>query len=70
VPAYTTFDLSGRYETKIAGDDVTFRAGMNSLTDRRYWTTEWGYLRYPVGNPHVRSKCDGAFLKTDVESSL
>ncbi|WGS52231.1 TonB-dependent receptor [Paraburkholderia sp. D15] len=42
VPAYVTYDLSGRYETKIAGQDVTFRAGINNLFNRRYWTTAWG----------------------------
>ncbi|MFM0237227.1 TonB-dependent siderophore receptor [Paraburkholderia phytofirmans] len=47
VPAYTTFDLSGRYETKIAGKDVTFRAGINNLFNRRYWTTAWGYYVAP-----------------------
>ncbi|MFM0624881.1 TonB-dependent siderophore receptor [Paraburkholderia xenovorans] len=47
VPAYTTFDLSGRYETKIVGKDVTFRAGINNLFNRRYWTTAWGYYVAP-----------------------
>ncbi|MFM0737988.1 TonB-dependent siderophore receptor [Paraburkholderia xenovorans] len=47
VPAYTTFDLSGRYETKIAGQDVTFRAGINNLFNRRYWTTAWGSFVSP-----------------------
>jgi iron complex outermembrane receptor protein len=47
VPAYATFDLSGRYETKIAGKDVTYRAGINNLFNRRYWTTAWGYYVSP-----------------------
>jgi len=47
VPAYVTYDLSGRYETKIAGKDVTFRAGINNLFNRRYWTTAWGYYVSP-----------------------
>ncbi|WP_172313785.1 TonB-dependent siderophore receptor [Paraburkholderia solitsugae] len=47
VPAYVTYDLSGRYETKIAGKDVTFRAGVNNLFNRRYWTTAWGYYVAP-----------------------
>ncbi|WP_121323619.1 TonB-dependent siderophore receptor [Paraburkholderia sp. RAU2J] len=50
VPAYTTFDLSGRYEAKIAGKDVTFRAGINNLFNRRYWTTAWGYYVSPSPN--------------------
>lgn len=47
VPAYVTYDLSGRYETKIAGKDVTLRAGINNLFNRRYWTTAWGYYVSP-----------------------
>ncbi|MFM0341717.1 TonB-dependent siderophore receptor [Paraburkholderia fungorum] len=47
VPAYTTFDLSGRYEAKIAGKDVTLRAGVNNLFNRRYWTTAWGSFVSP-----------------------
>ncbi|MFL9855509.1 TonB-dependent siderophore receptor [Paraburkholderia madseniana] len=47
VPAYVTYDLSGRYQTKIAGKDVTFRAGINNLFNRRYWTTAWGYYVAP-----------------------
>lgn len=47
VPAYTTFDLSGRYETKIAGKDVTLRAGINNMFNRRYWTTAWGSFVSP-----------------------
>jgi len=47
VPAYTVFDLSGKYETRIAGKEVTFRAGINNLLNRRYWTTAWGYYVSP-----------------------
>ncbi|MGF6776257.1 iron complex outermembrane receptor protein [Paraburkholderia sp. GAS334] len=47
VPAYVTYDLSGRYETRIAGKDVTLRAGINNLFNRRYWTTAWGYYVSP-----------------------
>lgn len=47
VPSYVTYDLSGRYETKIAGQDVTFRAGINNLLNRRYWTTAWGSFVSP-----------------------
>ena len=47
VPAYVTYDLSGKYETRIAGKEVTFRAGVNNLFNRRYWTTAWGYYVSP-----------------------
>jgi iron complex outermembrane receptor protein len=47
VPAYVTYDLSGRYDTRIAGKDLTLRAGINNLFNRRYWTTAWGYYVQP-----------------------
>ncbi|CAD6547772.1 TonB-dependent siderophore receptor [Paraburkholderia sabiae] len=47
IPAYTTFDLSGKYETRIAGKDVTFRAGINNLFNRQYWTTAYGVYALP-----------------------
>jgi iron complex outermembrane receptor protein len=47
VPAYVTYDLSGKYETRVAGKDVTLRAGINNLLNRRYWTTSWGYYVSP-----------------------
>jgi len=47
VPAYTTWDLSAKYETQVAGKDVTLRAGVNNLFNRRYWTTSWGAYVMP-----------------------
>jgi iron complex outermembrane recepter protein len=47
VPSYVTYDLSGKYETRVAGKDVTLRAGINNLFNRRYWTTAWGYYVSP-----------------------
>ncbi|WP_297350940.1 TonB-dependent siderophore receptor, partial [Paraburkholderia sp.] len=47
VPSYVTYDVSGKYETRIDGKDVTFRAGINNLLNRRYWTTAWGYYVAP-----------------------
>lgn len=41
------YDNSGKYETRVAGKDVTFRAGINNLFNRRYWTTAWGYYVSP-----------------------
>jgi len=42
IPGYTTFDLSAKYQTRISGKDVVFRAGINNLFDRKYWTEAWG----------------------------
>ncbi|MDE1180795.1 MAG: TonB-dependent receptor [Paraburkholderia sp.] len=47
VPSYVTYDLSGKYETRIGGKDVTLRAGINNLLNRRYWTTAWGSFVSP-----------------------
>lgn len=47
VPGYTTFDLSAKYQTRVAGKDVTIRAGINNLFDKRYWTAAWGYYVFP-----------------------
>ena len=47
VSAYTTWDLSAKYETQVAGKDVTLRAGVNNLFNRRYWTAAWGYYVMP-----------------------
>ncbi|HEV3431911.1 MAG TPA: TonB-dependent siderophore receptor [Paraburkholderia sp.] len=47
VPAYTTWDLSAKYDTQVGGKDVTLRAGVNNLFNRRYWTAAWGYYVMP-----------------------
>ncbi|MGI4861558.1 MAG: TonB-dependent siderophore receptor [Janthinobacterium lividum] len=47
VPAYTTVDLSAKYDTKLYGKDVTFRAGINNLLNRHYWTAAYGYYILP-----------------------
>ncbi|WP_233272851.1 TonB-dependent siderophore receptor [Paraburkholderia acidisoli] len=47
VPSYTTVDIGGKYDTEIGGKSVTFRAGINNLFDKRYWTTGYGYYVLP-----------------------
>lgn len=47
VPSYVTFDVSAKYETEVAGKELTLRAGINNLFDRRYWTTSWGAFVLP-----------------------
>nr|WP_231755500.1 TonB-dependent receptor [Bordetella sp. N] len=34
---YTIFNLGATYDTRIYGYDTTFRAGINNLTNKRYW---------------------------------
>ena len=45
--AYVLYDVSGKYETRVAGKDVIFRAGINTLFNRRYWTSAYGYYVLP-----------------------
>jgi iron complex outermembrane receptor protein len=37
IPGYAQFDLSTRYQQKLAGSTVTWRAGVDNLFDRRAW---------------------------------
>ena len=37
IPGYTRFDADARYETKIAGVNWTWRAGVDNLFDKRAW---------------------------------
>lgn len=43
VPAWTRLDLGASYAMKIAGHDVTWRARVDNLADKRYWTSAGGY---------------------------
>jgi len=37
IPGYAQFDLSTRYEQKLAGSTLTWRVGVDNLFDRRAW---------------------------------
>ncbi|WP_293813729.1 TonB-dependent siderophore receptor [uncultured Aquitalea sp.] len=37
LPAWTRFDLGGRYSTKIEGKSATFRVNLLNVFDRHYW---------------------------------
>jgi iron complex outermembrane receptor protein len=47
LPSYTTYDLSAKYQTRLGGRDVVFRASINNLFDKHYWTTAYGYYILP-----------------------
>ncbi|APR95418.1 hypothetical protein PATSB16_20780 [Pandoraea thiooxydans] len=47
LPSYYTLDASARYHTRLAGRAVTLRAGVNNLTNRRYWLGSWEFLMLP-----------------------
>jgi iron complex outermembrane receptor protein len=37
IPGYTRLDLGARYATKVAGKGLVLRAGVDNVTDERYW---------------------------------
>ena len=37
MPSWTRLDLGARYATRLAGRDVTFRANVDNVFDKRYW---------------------------------
>ena len=43
------FNLGASYTTRLSGYDVTLRAAVNNLADRRYW--EFQYADYKPGDP-------------------
>lgn len=46
VPSYTTMDLGMRYETVVAGNDLTLRLNVANVTDEQYWMNAY-YLGAP-----------------------
>ncbi len=37
LPGYVRFDAGARYQTRIGGHTTIFRAGVQNVTDKRYW---------------------------------
>jgi iron complex outermembrane receptor protein len=44
IGAYHTFDLGARYTTSLGGHTFTYRAGIDNLTNEKYWLTSWGFI--------------------------
>ncbi len=44
IGAYHTFDLGARYATTLDGHAVVWRAGIDNLTNEKYWLTSWGFI--------------------------
>lgn len=44
IGAYHTFDLGARYTTTLGGHAVTYRAGIDNLTNEKYWLTSFGFI--------------------------
>ncbi|GGA00094.1 TonB-dependent siderophore receptor [Dyella caseinilytica] len=44
IGAYHTFDLGARYTTTLGSHPVTYRVGLDNLTNEKYWLTSWGFI--------------------------
>jgi iron complex outermembrane recepter protein len=44
IGAYHTFDLGARYSTTLGSHPVTYRVGIDNLTNEKYWLTSWGFI--------------------------
>lgn len=54
VDDYTIINLGATYDTQISGYDTTFRAGINNLTNKRYWLHQSEYY-IKAGDPRTYS---------------
>ena len=43
VPAWTRFDLGGRYAFDVQAHEITLRAGVSNVTNRNYWASAGGF---------------------------
>lgn len=41
--SYKLFDLGARYQTKLGGQNVTFRGNVDNVANEKYWLGSWGY---------------------------
>jgi len=58
IPAWTRLDLGARYSTKIDGRNVVWRAGVDNVTDKKYWATvgnQFGQLTQGMGRVYKLS---------------
>ena len=43
VPAWNRFDIGGRYVVDVQSHELTLRAGVSNVTNRKYWASAGGY---------------------------
>lgn len=58
IPAWTRLDLGARYSTKIDGHQVIWRAGVDNVTDKKYWSTvgnQYGQITQGMGRVYKLS---------------
>jgi iron complex outermembrane recepter protein len=44
IGGYHTFDLGARYNTTLGNHPVTYRVGVDNLTNEKYWLTSFGFI--------------------------
>nr|WP_239538388.1 TonB-dependent siderophore receptor [Dyella mobilis] len=44
IGGYRSFNLGARYTTAYAGHPVTYRLGIDNLTNEKYWLTSFGFI--------------------------
>lgn len=58
IPAWTRLDLGARYATRIADHNVVWRAGVDNVTDKKYWSTvgnDFGQITQGLGRVYKLS---------------
>lgn len=53
LPAWTRVDLGARYATRISGHEVTFRAMVENVANRRYWDVQPAYQTVTYAVPRT-----------------
>ncbi len=53
--AWTRFDIGARFSTRIAEQPTTFRATVQNLFDRQYWSGVASYGAFSQGSPRTLS---------------
>ena len=54
-PTWTRFDVGARYATRIEGRPVTFRAGVENVFDKAYWTNAGTFSAVGPGRTYLVS---------------
>lgn len=61
LPGYTVLNFGATYATRVAGKDVTLRAGINNLTNKRYWNFQYADYIQPADPRSVAVTAKVAF---------
>lgn len=53
MPSWTRLDLGARYATRLGGQRVVFRAGVDNVFNRNYWESVWNDNAVNLGAPRT-----------------